>query len=294
MSLSTLSLSSSFQALVCPLDGQPLTLGDGAWRCSAGHSFDVAKQGYVNLLPVQNKRSTDPGDSKAMVAARQRFLSAGFYAPIAQRVSEMTLQEAPPAPLRCLDAGCGEGYYLRQLASHAANTPLELVGLDISKWAVLQAAKQSRRAAAESERSACWLVGSNANLPIQTASLDRLWCLFGFPVAEEFSRVLAPGGVWLQGEAGPNHLRELREIIYPSLKAERDTPATPPPSFLLGNAETLSYRITLDTREAIADLLTMTPHLYRASPEGRARAQALDTLSLTVEVRLTEWVKAAN
>ncbi|BBI59951.1 hypothetical protein HSBAA_12570 [Vreelandella sulfidaeris] len=62
-----------FQALACPLDGEPLHVAGNTWRCAAGHSFDIAKQGYVNLLPVQQKRSHDPGDSKAMVAARQRF-----------------------------------------------------------------------------------------------------------------------------------------------------------------------------------------------------------------------------
>ena len=77
-----------FSALACPLDGDPLTPEGQTWRCPAGHSFDTARQGYVHLLPVQNKRSRDPGDSKAMVAARQRFLNAGYYQPIAEAVSK--------------------------------------------------------------------------------------------------------------------------------------------------------------------------------------------------------------
>ena len=66
-----------FQALACPLDGAPLRRNDSTWRCAAGHSFDIASQGYTHLLPVQKKRSRDPGDSKEMVAARRRFLNAG-------------------------------------------------------------------------------------------------------------------------------------------------------------------------------------------------------------------------
>ncbi|MEP4394915.1 putative RNA methyltransferase, partial [Marinobacter sp.] len=65
----------AFNALACPLDGEPLSQADTCWRCPAGHSFDVARQGYLHLLPVQNKRSLDPGDSKDMVAARRRFLN---------------------------------------------------------------------------------------------------------------------------------------------------------------------------------------------------------------------------
>ena len=67
-----------FDALACPLDGLPLQSTGTAWRCASGHSFDIASQGYTNLLPVQHKRSRDPGDSKEMVAARRRFLTAGF------------------------------------------------------------------------------------------------------------------------------------------------------------------------------------------------------------------------
>ena len=87
-----------FQALACPLDGKPLSWSDSVWRCSDGHSFDIAKQGYVNLLPVQQKRSHDPGDSKAMVAARQRFLDAGHYQPIAEVVSNAVLSHAGNQP----------------------------------------------------------------------------------------------------------------------------------------------------------------------------------------------------
>ena len=109
-----------FPALACPLDKSPLENQGASWRCAAGHSFDIASQGYIHLLPVQNKRSRDPGDSKEMIAARRRFREAGVYQPIAQAVAEATLTGLSPASTPgCLDAGCGEGYYLRQLATAA-------------------------------------------------------------------------------------------------------------------------------------------------------------------------------
>ena len=271
-----------FVSLACPLDGAPLKRIGAAWRCAAGHSFDVASQGYTNLLPVQKKRSLDPGDSKEMVAARRRFLEAGFYQPIAAAVSRAVLAGLPSGvSASCLDAGCGEGYYLRQLAAVAAGSgqALELLGLDISKWAVLAAARQGP--------GAPWVVGSNAKLPAGDGSLDRVLCLFGFPVYGEFARVLKPGGQLLLVDAGPEHLRELRAIIYPQLKAERPRDPAPPAGFSYLAEETLRYRLAIEGAAQIADLLAMTPHLYRASAEGRARAAALTAIELSVDVRLT-------
>ena len=278
----------SFQALACPLDGTPLRCTGSAWTCASSHSFDIASQGYTNLLPVQHKRSRDPGDSKEMVAARRRFLMAGFYQPIAAAVSRAVLADLPAdASISCLDAGCGEGYYLRQLAAAVAEEQtLALLGLDISKWAVLSAAKQDRRPS--------WVVGSNANLPVLSGTLDRVLCLFGFPVYAEFARVLKPGGRLVQVDSGLDHLRELREIIYPSLKPERTADPQTPAGFSRLPTETLRFSIDLTSAGQVADLLAMTPHLYRASAGGRAAAAALTALSLSVDVRLTCFERAVR
>ena len=269
-----------FQSLACPLDGKALR-GDGsAWRCAASHSFDIASQGYTHLLPVQQKRSRDPGDSKDMVAARRRFLNAGHYQPIAAAVSRAAFANLPEGTMAsCLDAGCGEGYYLRQLAAAESSvTTLAVLGLDISKWAVLSAAKQDKRPN--------WVVGSNANLPVLPGTLDILLCMFGFPVYPEFARVLKPGGLLLQVDSGPDHLRELREIIYPTLKPERTADIQVPEGFVNSSSEVIRFPLSLSGKEQIADLLAMTPHLYRASAEGRAKAAALTALNVTVDVRL--------
>jgi 23S rRNA (guanine745-N1)-methyltransferase len=280
---------SPFLSLACPLDGAPLQRDGSAWRCASGHCFDIAGQGYTNLLPVHQKRSRDPGDSKEMVAARRRFLNAGHYQPIAAAVSRTALAGLlPGSAAACLDAGCGEGYYLRQLAAAAsgAGQALALLGLDISKWAVLSAAKQDRRPN--------WVVGSNANLPVLPGTLDCVLCMFGFPVYREFARVLKPGGQLLQVDAGPDHLRELREIIYPTLKGERPAGRSAPEGFTCLPAEAVRFSVELAGTEPIADLLAMTPHLYRASADGRGRAAALTALSVTADIRLNRFVRDAG
>lgn len=283
-----------FQALACPLDGDPLQREGASWRCAAGHTFDVARQGYTHLLPVQKKRSLEPGDSKAMVLARQRFLNAGHYQPIAAELNRLTLADlAASGGHSCLDAGCGEGYYLRQLALEPVNAEtmgyegaMALVGLDISKAAILAATKQ---AGTDKDQQPMWLVGSNANLPVLTGILDRVLCVFGFPVYTEFARVLKPGGRLIQVDAGPDHLRELREIIYPELKPERKRDPEAPDNFVRLATDTLRYNLDLPGAEPVADLLAMTPHLYRANAAGRERAAALDRLPVTVDVRLTTF-----
>lgn len=270
-----------------------------SWSCANGHSFDNARQGYVHLLPVQNKRSLAPGDGKEMVAARQRFLSVGHYQPIAAAVAQ-SVAEASNAvgenagadhqsgikePFACLDAGCGEGYYLRQLdaclSGQKHEQPPSLVGLDISKPAVLAAAKQSK--------TTRWLVASNANIPLADGSLDCILSLFGFPVYPEFRRLLRPGGRVIVVDAGLDHLRELREVIYPVLKPEVDKPnaSEAPPGFQTIGRQTVNFSLALVGKDAIADLLAMTPHFYRAKAEGLARAAVLGKLEVMVDVRLT-------
>lgn len=277
-----------FDALACPLDGAPLARPaadqNDSWRCEHGHSYDVARQGYINLLPVQKKRSRDPGDSKEMVAARHRFLMAGYYQHIAEAVSAAALKDVQAGEaVRVLDAGCGEGYYLRQLACVPLSASLHLLGLDISKWAI--------QAAAKLDRHSRWVVGSNANLPVLPATLDRVLCMFGFPVYNEFARVLKPGGLLIQVDPEADHLRELREIIYPSLNDAKEGSPLAPPGFEPEFSKPLRYKVSISDGGDLQDLLAMTPHLYRATAEGRARAAALETLEVTVDVRLTCWCK---
>lgn len=112
---------SAFEKLACPLDGYPLSSQDRSWRCESGHSYDIARQGHTNLLPLQNTRSRNPGDSKEMIDARQRFLEAGFYQTIANTLNKTVLTEIAETA-SVLDAGCcGEGLRRYVMTNDYAN-----------------------------------------------------------------------------------------------------------------------------------------------------------------------------
>ena len=131
--------------LICPICGGTLRPGEHQYSCENRHGFDVARQGYVNLLTVQQKRSLHPGDTREQVISRRAFLDGGFYAPIARALCEAAVRHGTEGPI--VDVGCGEGYYSAMLAS---SMNAELVGLDISKDAA--------RYAAGRYKNALWLV----------------------------------------------------------------------------------------------------------------------------------------
>ena len=159
--------------LKCPLCGQTLLRQERTYRCAAGHSFDMARQGYVNLLPVQQKHSANPGDTREQVKSRREFLDGEFYAPIAAALCDMAKDAGCAGPV--LDIGCGEGYYSTRLA---AALGCGLVGLDISKEAV--------RCAAGRYKEALWLCASAAHLPVADASAGLVTSLFALTIPEEF------------------------------------------------------------------------------------------------------------
>lgn len=254
----------------CPLDGQALAAANNALKCPNGHSFDLAKEGYCNLLLVQQKASLDPGDNKEMVEARRRFLATGYFDPIADKLAEFVKGLGIEKP-SVLDAGCGEGYYLARLQESMPEASYS--GIDISKWAI--------KAAAKSHKKIAWAVASSKQLPFAKNSLDLILCLFGFPFWESFNSVLKRDGYLLLVDPAPEHLWELRELIYEKVKATdlSKIDGALAAGFELVREEMLTFDITLDSSAAIHDLLAMTPHGYRINAEGKARLAEVKKLT---------------
>jgi len=278
--------------LACPIDGVRLKAREKQLVCENGHTFDIARQGYVNLLPVQHKRTKSPGDSKAMVLARSRFLGSGIYAPIAKKLSDIASAQITGTHGTCLmDAGCGEGYYIdtlfNSLKDNGICCDLSFIGLDISKAAIAESAKRNK--------SITWVVGTNRQPPVDHGSVDIILCVFGFQSFDGFNRILKPGGKVILVEPGPDHLKELREIIYIEVKKSdpQDLSYAEEAGFSVIDSQQLQFQTGLINDTQIRDLLVMTPHFYRATKQGREAAGQLQQLDLTVDVILRTLVKTS-
>lgn len=268
-------------SLTCPICREPLSLVGNGLACSNRHSFDRARQGYYNLLPVQHKNSRDPGDNQAMVEARRRFLDGGHYAPLARRLAELAAERGPRS---WLDIGCGEGYYTSQLA--AALPDSQAYGLDISRDAVRQACKRSR--------NVTWLVASMARIPLADASCALLTSVFSPLDWQEAYRLLPVGGGLLRMGPTRQHLFELRQRLYDEVRPYDDEKHLQliPQGMQLSDTHTLEYRLALPQAEDRADLLAMTPHGWRASAERRAAVIA-SPLEVVVSIRYDWIIKTA-
>ena len=264
--------------LLCPICAAPLRQIDKTFRCDAGHSFDMARQGYVNLLPVQNKRSLNPGDTREQVLSRRAFLEAGFYAPIAQALCAAAKELNCAGPI--LDVGCGEGWYSAQLS---ATLDAPLVGLDISKEAV--------RCAAAKYKNAQWICGSAARLPIADGSAGLVTSLFALTVPEEFKRVLRSNGYYFQVLAQEDHLLGVKSIIYPTLTHKEKNVTPELPGFTLVRQIPIRFTFTVEGQQ-VQNLLSMTPHVYRISKEGAQRLAETDKLTDTASAVLNIYAPA--
>ncbi|MFP5383040.1 MAG: putative RNA methyltransferase [Gammaproteobacteria bacterium] len=242
--------------LICPLCQDPLLPAGNTWACSRRHSFDVAREGYVNLLPVQQRKSRAPGDNPDMVRARRAFLEAGYYQPLREVIVE---EVARLAPASLLDIGCGEGWYTAALADVCA----DVTGLDIARPAIQRAAKRDRRVT--------WLVAGSAHLPLADASVDLACSLFSpLPVAE-LHRVLRPGGHLLLATPGADHLLALRRALFETVLPHRPEKfaGVLAEAFSLASVHEVRFPLHLDAA-ALQDLLAMTPYAWRATAERRA------------------------
>ena len=253
--------------LICPLCGRELSRQERCYSCENGHSFDIARQGYVNLLPVQQKHSLQPGDTKEQVSARRVFLEGGFYSPLVETLQELAVKYNCKGPI--LDAGCGEGYYSSRLAQTLG---ADLIGLDISKEAV--------RAAAGRYKGPAWLCASAAHIPVGDHSVGLLTSLFALTVPEEFLRVLKQDGVFIQVLAAQDHLLGLKGIVYPQLNFKEKDSVPELPGFMLAESVPVKFTFTVET-EQVQNLLYMTPHVYRIGKEGAQRLRETQTLTDT-------------
>jgi len=258
----------------CTICKEPLVKTGGSFACSNEHSFDLAREGYVNLL-VGRQRSGHKGDAADMLLARRRFLGGGHYEPLLVRLIEIVRALGCE---RAGEAGCGEGYYIGRLSE---TLRAECSGYDIAKDGVKMAAKAYRKASFA-------VADTNAAVPFATASLDVLLDIFAPRNMAEFARVVKPGGHLVVVIPSPDHLAELRQI-QPLLAIQDDKQAQIVASatghFELVSKETLSLPLILPAAD-LADLVGMTPNAWFLTQEQKEKLATLPEVKTTAEFEI--------
>ncbi|MCC5577181.1 methyltransferase domain-containing protein [Microtetraspora sp. AC03309] len=265
--------------LTCPVCRERLALAEGTVRCERGHSFDVARQGYVSLLTG----SAVPGtaDTPAMVAARADFLAAGHYAPLAGRLARLCADADASV---VADAGAGTGYYL----AHALPGRAVGIALDVSRHAI-------KRAARAHPRIGALVADVWRPLPVRDASVDVLLNVFAPRNPSEFARVLRPEGTLVVVTPAAGHLRPLVERLG-LLSVDEDKERRLEDAF--GDRFTKAGRedveITLDlSHPAVEAVVGMGPSAWHTDPGTLAEGvRALpDPVRVTASFQITTWTR---
>ena len=240
--------------------------------CANGHAFDRAREGYVNLLPANRKRSPDPGDNAEMVAARRRVHHADIYRRLADAVvAELAAEKVEGS---VLDLGCGEGYYTQSLV--VALSTASIYGVDISRSAARLAAKKCP--------AADIAVASAYSLPVPDGFLDAVVRIFAPSDDGELVRVMKPGAFYLEVGPAPRHLWQLREGLYDRPQAHAHARAD-----IEGMTLHRSSELQYEMRPApgqLADIISMTPFAHRAPEQRRDSLLASEVPAVTMAFSL--------
>jgi 23S rRNA (guanine745-N1)-methyltransferase len=280
--------------LQCPVCKNRLLNSADGYQCSNYHTFDAAREGYVNLLLAHKKHSKEPGDSPEMIRSRRRFLDLGYYNRVSDGINAAIAKNLDRSEheqvYRILDAGCGEGFYLKRLKESLAGRQgskilIDYYGVDISKFAVRQATKR--------DKTIDWFVASIIDLPFAPSSFDVVLNVFSPVNFTEFSRVLNETGLLVIVSPGPRHLNGLREIIYPIVKEHEQSAMIEQARGLFSPLpETrANYQIELKSSAEIMDLLAMTPYFWNIDLNTKSRVEALTRLTLDVDVEVRVFGK---
>lgn len=276
----------------CPLCHAPLHQEENSLKCEERHTFDYAKEGYVHLLPVQQKHSRAPGDDKQMVQARRRFLEAGYYDCLKEHMQQLIRNIQPQ---RLLDIGCGEGFFTQSMA-HASTPTAEIEGTPTRHWPMdtygLDISKNAIRAAAKKHKDVAFCIASYKQLPFLDQSLDVITRIYAPSDDTELHRVLNDSGKLIIVTPGPDHLLSLRQRIYDEVRPHQEQQKIPT-GFQLEDTQRINQTLQLDAANVL-DLLEMTPFGWHASEALKTSLAEQNTHSVDVDFIVNVYRRVKN
>ncbi|KFZ26135.1 MAG: 23S rRNA (guanine(745)-N(1))-methyltransferase [Candidatus Izimaplasma bacterium HR2] len=271
--------------LKCPNCGESLIkdTNNKMFSCQNNHCFDIAKQGYINLLMSNQIKGKIHGDSSEMLNARKNILFGGYYKSISNLLVRTIKQElkGKKENTSILDLGCGIGYYLKEIKDSLDKTLINYYGIDISKSGIVEACKL--------DKSINWVVGSTNKLPYLNNSVDILISIFSPITLTECERVLKKDGLLFVISPNQGHLIELKEIIYPNIILKReDRNELDSVSFIKINSSNLKEVISVKNAD-LKSLLLMTPHYWKSSIKAKEELYLLDSLDVSIDIELKTY-----
>lgn len=242
--------------------------------CKNGHSYDIAKRGYVNLMPSMQKQS---GDDKNMVKARTMFLSQGYY-----ELLRVTLTHIIEKLSICslVDAGCGEGYYTNELKRKCPQ--MEIVGLDVSKSAIDEACK--------ARVGIQYAVCSVFHMPLQDKSVQAVLSVFAPFDEKEIYRVLQDDGYFVKVSPGKRHLMGLKSVLYDHVYENEDR-FKQIEGFTLYERKEVKDILHINDAQYIWALFQMTPYYWKTSKQGSDQLKDISSLETEVEFYIDIYKK---
>ena len=264
---------------ICPVCKSVLTEQESKFICENNHCFDKAKQGYVNLLMSQQSSQKRHGDDKLMVKSRRDFLGNGYYSLLCNEICNV-MNKIKTSNCTLYDVGCGEGFYTSNIKLECGIS--NVFGIDISKNALQYAAKK--------DKSIKFAVASAFQLPFEDESADIVLNIFAPCAYPEFNRVLKRSGYLVKVVPMSEHLWELKKAIYeepyknkPEIKNDK--------LFSLVECKELKNEITIESKDDIYNLFTMTPYYYKTSKEDTEKLLKLEKLTTTVHFAIEIYKK---
>lgn len=260
-------------SFVCPKCGKPFSQKEKSLFCQNGHCFDLARQGYVNLLQSNASSGKRHGDDRLMVDSRTDFLNTGAYDRLIEAVCAYTARVTPDNGI-ILDAGCGECTYTDRIYAETEHRGIRVLGVDISKTAVTAGARKNKNLQLA--------VASIHHIPLPCGAADTVVNVFAPEDAEEFRRLLKQTGTYLKVVPLENHLAELKAAVY-----DRPIPNPPPETDLAGfdlkERQDIRYRFRLENNRDIENLFRMTPYYYKTSRADQEKLGRVSSLEISAE-----------
>ncbi len=257
----------------CPVCSEPMELVDDSQLiCKDNHSFDLSKQGYVNLAQQAHVTKYD----QALFNARKAVIDSGFFNPLLDYITELILEQIKDqADSVVVDAGCGEGSHLSAILSRL-NKDVTGVGIDLSKEGIIAASKD--------HPGHIWAVADLANCPFQDAEFDVILNILSPANYSEFTRILKPGGLFIKVVPEVSYLKELRDVFYEKndRKSDADPVARTFEHFNSVKTKHITYKFPLEP-SLLARLIQMTPLTWGASDEKVEEALRIGIEAVTID-----------